>query len=278
MTMAAMTKDRIGALCTIGPAAAFMVGIVGIPLFYILYVSFNGPHFSPSAYVMLLSSRLFFQSLWSTFETSILATVLSVLLGYPVAVHLARQPARRRALMMIMVLMPFWTSVLVKSYAFTIILGRRGIINTALSCVVGHKVALPLLFNKFSVVIGMANYLVPFVVFPVLASLLAIDPALGRAATLMGARPMRVFRQITLPLSLPGVIAGASSTFIISLGFFVVPALLGGRHDVMLANLVDFYTRETLDWPAAAAIGMCLLAVIGMCGFIATTLRKVRRV
>ncbi|MGY6769799.1 ABC transporter permease [Komagataeibacter sp. NFXK3] len=277
MTIPAMTRDRTGALCTIGPAAVFMVGIVGIPLLYIFYVSFNGPHFSFSAYVTLLSSRLFFQSLWSTFETSILATVLSVLLGYPVAIHLARQTPRRRALMMILVLMPFWTSILVKSYAFTIILGRRGLINSALSYLVGHKVALPLLFNKFAVVIGMANYLVPFVIFPVLASLLAIDPALGRAATLMGAHPLRVFRQITLPLSLPGVIAGASSTFIISLGFFVVPALLGGRHDVMLANLVDFYTRETLDWSAAAAIGMCLLAIIGLCGVMAATLRKVRR-
>ena len=277
MTMPAMTRDRIGTLCTIGPAVIFMISIVGVPLLYIIYVSFNGPHFSPDAYVMLLSNRLFFQSLWSTFEISVLATGLSLVLGYPVALHLARQPARRRAIMMILVLMPFWTSVLVKSYAFTIILGRRGIINSALSFVVGHKIALPLLFNQFSVIIGMANYLVPFVVFPILASLLAIDPALGRAATLMGARPARVFRQITLPLSLPGIIAGTFSAFIISLGFFVVPALLGGRRDVMLANLVDFYTRETLDWPAAAAIGVCLLVVIGLFGFIATTLRKARR-
>jgi putative spermidine/putrescine transport system permease protein/mannopine transport system permease protein len=179
-----------------------------------------------------------------------------------VALHLARQPPRRRAVYMVLVLLPFWTSILVKSYAFTVILGREGVVNLVLSWVFGTQVALPMILNRFGVMVGMTNYLTPFIVFPVLASLLAIDPALYRAADIMSARPMRIFFTITLPLSLPGIVAGVSSVMVMSLGFFVIPALLGGRQDVMLANLVDFYTRETLDWNMAAAIGVLLLAMV----------------
>lgn len=184
------------------------------------------------------------------------------MLGYAVALHLARQSPRRRALYMVLVLLPFWTSILVKSYAFTVILGREGVINSLLSWVSGSHIALPMILNRFGVMVGMTNYLTPFIVFPVLASLLAIDPALYRAADIMSARPMRIFFTITLPLSLPGVMAGVSSVIVMSLGFFIIPALLGGRQDVMLANLVDFYTRETLDWNMAAAIGVLLLAMV----------------
>ncbi len=195
-------------------------------------------------------------------EISVTAAVISLLLGYPVAMHLARQPARRRALWMVLVLLPFWTSILVKSYAFTIILGRDGMINTILSALAGYNVALPMIFNRFGVIVGMTNYLVPFVVLPVLASLLAIDPALPRAAEIMGARPPRIFFSITLPLSMPGIVAALSTTTVMSLGFFVIPALLGGRQDVMMANLVDFYTREVLDWNTASAIGVILLVMV----------------
>jgi putative spermidine/putrescine transport system permease protein/mannopine transport system permease protein len=131
-----------------------------------------------------------------------------------------------------------------------------------LTWTLGTKVALPMILNRFGVMVGMTNYLTPFIVFPVLASLLAIDPSLYRAAEIMSARPARIFLTVTLPLSMPGVIAGTSSVMVLSLGFFIIPALLGGRQDVMLANLVDFYTRETLDWNAAAAIGVLLLTMV----------------
>lgn len=114
----------------------------------------------------------------TTVEISVTAALASMALGYPLALHLARQPPRRRALYMILVLLPFWTSVLVKSYAFTVILGRNGLINTMLSALAGQKIVLPMIFNKFGVIVGMTNYLVPFVVLPVLASLLTIDPAM----------------------------------------------------------------------------------------------------
>jgi putative spermidine/putrescine transport system permease protein/mannopine transport system permease protein len=251
-----------GAATFVLPAAVVSLAIAAVPLLFILWTSLGGAKLSLEAFENLLASRLFQRSLYTTLEISIFASLISLILGYIVALHLARQPPRRRAVYMVLVLLPFWTSILVKSYAFTVILGREGVINLALSWVTGTQVALPMILNRVGVMVGMTNYLTPFIVFPVLASLLAIDPALYRAADIMSARPMRVFFTITLPLSLPGVIAGVSSVAVMSLGFFVIPALLGGRQDVMLANLVDFYTRETLDWNMAAAIGVLLLGMV----------------
>ena len=135
-------------------------------------------------------------------------------------------------------------------------------VNEFLTWVSGSQVQLALILNRIGVLIGMTNYLTPFVVFPVLASLMAIDDSVYRAASVMGAKPVRIFRTVTLPLSLPGIIAGLSSVLVMALGFFIVPALLGGPRDAMLSNLVDFYTRETLDWSMAAAVGVLLLGMV----------------
>jgi putative spermidine/putrescine transport system permease protein len=251
-----------GAAVFVSPAAVVSLAIAAVPLLFILYTSLGSTALSLEAFEKLLSSALFLRSFYTTVEISVFASLISLVLGYVVALHLARQSPRWRAVYMVLVLLPFWTSILVKSYAFTVILGREGVINSTLSWLFGTQIALPMILNRVGVMVGMTNYLTPFIVFPVLASLLAIDPALYRAADIMSARPMRVFLTITLPLSLPGVIAGVSSVAVMSLGFFVIPALLGGRQDVMLANLVDFYTRETLDWNMAAAIGVLLLGMV----------------
>jgi putative spermidine/putrescine transport system permease protein len=224
----------------------------------------------------LWESVLFRRSLATTFEISAMGALLSLLLGYPVALHLSRLSPRARAFCMILVLVPFWTSILVKSYAFTVLLGKQGIVNSALSWLFGSGVEVPMLFNRVGVMVGMTNYLVPFVVFPVLASLLAIDRSVYRAVEIMGAKPPTVFWRVTLPLSMPGVASALISTFVMSTGFFVIPALLGGRQDVMLANLVDFYTRETLDWNMAAAIGVILLAIVTLAAGSAMQFQKAR--
>lgn len=250
----------------VGPAVLLMLMVLFLPLAYVVYQSIwtaSGP--SLSAYQKLLSSPLFLRTLYNTFEISFTAAVVSLLLGYPIAMHLARQTLRARAFWSVLVLVPFWTSSLVKSYAFTVLLGREGFVNQFLSFLLQHEVQLPLIFNRFGVIVGMTNYLIPFIVFPVLASLLAIDRSLYLAAEVAGAKPARIFFQITLPLSMPGVVAGAFSTTVMSLGFFVVPALLGSRKDAMLSNLVDFYTRETLDWNMASAIGVILLGIVTLC-------------
>ncbi|CAE6789815.1 Spermidine/putrescine transport system permease protein PotB [Paraburkholderia aspalathi] len=256
-------KSRVDGLLYVGPATVFLFFVLFVPLAYVVYTSFwigSGP--SLSAYQRLLGSDLFLRTLWSTFQISITASVASLLLGYPIAMHLAKQTPRKRAMYMVLVLVPFWTSILVKSYAFTILLGRDGLVNQLLSAAFHARVQLPLLFNRFGVMVGMTNYLIPFIVFPVLASLLSIDKSLYRASEIMGAKPPRIFFRITLPLSLPGVAAATLSTTVMSMGFFVIPALLGGRKDAMMSNLVDFYTRETMDWNMASAIGVILLGIV----------------
>ncbi|MGY8667864.1 ABC transporter permease [Bradyrhizobium sp. UFLA05-109] len=271
-------ENSRAAAAYVSPAAILSLAIAAVPLLFILVTSVDGRALSPEAFENLLSSTLFRRSLYTTIEISVSASLISLVLGYAVALHLARQSPRRRALYMVLVLLPFWTSILVKSYAFTVILGREGVINSLLSWVSGSHIALPMILNRFGVMVGMTNYLTPFIVFPVLASLLAIDPALYRAADIMSARPTRIFFTITLPLSLPGVMAGVSSVMVMSLGFFIIPALLGGRQDVMLANLVDFYTRETLDWNMAAAIGVLLLVMVILLSAPALWIRRNRLV
>lgn len=162
---------------------------------------------------------------------------------------------------MVLVLLPFWTSVLVKCFAFTIILGRDGIVNSCLSWIFATKVQLPLVLNLVGLLVGMTNYLVPLAVLPVLASLLAIDGAIYRAASVMGAKPARIFWTVTLPMAVPGIFAALLSIFVMSLGAFIIPAVLGGSRDLMLSNLVDFYNREVLDWPKASAISVILFGM-----------------
>lgn len=268
-------KWRSEGLLYVGPATVLFIFVLLFPFTYVVSTSFwteNGP--SLSAYQRLLGSSLFQRTLWNTFEISISAAAASLLLGYPIAMHLARQTPRARAVWGVLVLVPFWTSILVKSYAFTVLLGREGLINQWLSAIFFERIELPLLFNRFGVIVGMTNYLIPFIVFPVLASLLAIDRSLYLASEIAGAKPPRIFFQVTLPLSIPGVIAASFSTTVMSLGFFVVPALLGGRKDAMMSNLVDFYTRETLDWNMASAIGVILLGIVTLCALGADWFQK----
>lgn len=268
-----VTNATKGAGPFIAPAVVLSLLVALVPIAFIFYFSTIGGT-SVEPFRSIVESSLFHRAMATTVEVALLASVISLLLGYIVALHLARQSARRRAALMVLVLLPFWTSILVKSYAFTIILGREGIINSFLSWLTGAQVMLPLIFNRIGVMVGMTNYLTPLIVFPVLASLLAIDPALYRAAEVMGARPGRVFFTVTLPLSMPGVLAGVLSVAVMALGFFIVPALLGGRQDLMLANLVDFYTREVLDWNVASAVGVVLFALVAVFAIPAMLIRR----
>ncbi|MET4324065.1 ABC transporter permease [Bradyrhizobium sp. RT5a] len=256
------------------PATMIAVAIVVPPLLYVVFTSVHGAALSLADFDAVLASRLFRKTLSTTLFVAGLSSLLSLLLGFIVALHLASQPAQRRRFLMILVLLPFWTSTLVKCFAFMVILGRDGIINTVLSWIFHTKVQLPLVLNMVGLLIGMINYLVPLVVLPVLASLLAIDSALYRAASIMGAKPARIFWTITVPMSLPGVFAGFLSIFVVSLGAFIIPGLLGGPQDQMLSNLVNFYNREVLDWPKASAISVVLF---GMAIILAAPLALWRR-
>ena len=247
------------------PATLLMLGVFVVPMGIVVAQSLTSGQaatFSFNAFTRIASDPLFLRVGATTLEITLLATGVALLLAYPLAFYLAQQPPRRRALLMVLVLVPFWTSVLVKSFAFTVILGHSGLINTALAWL--GLPTVKLLFNRVGVVIGMSHYLVPFMVFPILSNLVAQPRELAQASAILGAGKWRIFWRVTLPLSLPGVMAGVLLVMILSLGFYVVPALLGGRQDMMLANLVNFYARETLDWSMASALSVLLMAAAGI--------------
>ncbi|MBJ3777976.1 ABC transporter permease [Acuticoccus mangrovi] len=258
-----LTLEQRHALYTallIAPATLFMLFVYAVPLAYVVSVSLADKTtgaFSIGSYQQVATSSLFYKVTWTTLQISALATITSLLLAYPIALYMNYQSARVRAFLMLLVLVPFWTSILVKSYAFTVIFGQAGVVNQLLGLV--GLPSVKLLFNRVGVIIGMTHYLVPFLVLTILTSLRSIPPDLPRAASIMGASKLVVFRRVVLPLSMPGVIAGSALVFILSLGFYVVPALLGGRQDVMLANLVEFYLREALNWQMASTIAVMLL-------------------
>jgi ABC-type spermidine/putrescine transport system permease subunit I len=213
-----------------------------------------------SGYQQLAASKVFPRVLWNTFETAFIAMSATLVVAYPIAYYLSKCPPRKRALLMMLVLVPFWTSILVKSFAFMILLGNSGIVNSVLRLIPGVT-GLPLLYNKLGVILGLTHYFIPLMTFPLLASLLAQNPNLAKAAQIMGAGSFRIFLRVTVPLSMPGVIAGCLLTYVLALGFFITPALLGGPRDMMVANLVNIYMRETLNWTLSAAISVVLLAL-----------------
>lgn len=243
------------------PATVFTIAVFVAPLWSVLHQSFFNPDFGLDKYRDILSSTLFYKVLWNTVVISLTGSLVTLLLAYPMAYHLARQPAGRRAIFMVMIMLPFWTSILVKSYAFMIMLGQNGIINSVLGLIDVGPIAL--IYNRFGVIVGMVHFLMPFVLFPIFTNLLSQNENIRRAAETMGAGKWRIFFKITLPLSMPGVVAGSLLAVIQSLGFFVTAALLGGRGDLMIANLIDFYTKEILDWGTASAIAVILLLMTG---------------
>jgi len=244
------------------PAALFMALPFAFPLMGIVLQSFerlNGGGLTPAAYIRIFTTPLFLRVALTTLEISGGAAICSLFLAYPVAYFLSKQPPRRRALYMILVLIPFWTSSLVKSFSLMVLLGHAGIINHLLAFIGIEPVKM--LFNRVGVMIGMSQYLVPFMVFPILTSLQNLPPDLARAAAIMGAGKLTIFTRVTFPLSLPGVVTGSLLVFILSLGFYIIPALLGGRQDIVFGNLVDFYVREVLNWPMASAVAVLLVLV-----------------
>jgi ABC-type spermidine/putrescine transport system permease subunit I len=240
------------------PATLFMALMFALPVIQTLQQSLHDPDtgaFTLAAYGKL-NSPLIVNIALSTARIVLQTTLITTLLAYPVALYLAWLQPRRRAIFTVFVLVPFWTSVLVKSFAFTVILGQSGLVNLGLGAI-----GIPpfkLIFNDIGVTVGMSHYFVPFMVFPILSNLVNQPPELATAASILGAGKLRIFFKVTLPLSLPGVAAGALLVTTLSLGFYIVPALLGGRGDMMLANLVDFYARELVDWPMAAALSVLL--------------------
>ena len=208
--------------------------------------------FEASAYLKVLAG---------TFRIALVTALLCVLLGYPLAYWLRRLPPRWQMVALTLVVIPFWISILVRTYAWIVVLGNAGIVNRSLLALGLIDEPLSFLYNELGVVIGTVNVLLPFLVLPLFAAMLKIDEHLLRAAETLGASPWTVFWRIFFPLSVPALSAGAVLVFILTLGFFITPAVLGGGRVPMVANMLDLFVNQMPNWELASAISAVLLVV-----------------
>jgi putrescine transport system permease protein len=215
-------------------------------------------------FALLAEDDLYLRAYLGSFGNAALATILCLLLGYPVAYAIARARGRRRQLLLFLVMLPFWTSFLVRVYAWIAILKPNGLLNQFLMALGLIAAPLPLLNNGFSVELGLVYSYLPFMVLPLYGSLVALDESLIEAAADLGARPLRVFLGVVLPLTLPGIAAGSLLVLIPAVGEFVVPDLLGGPDTLMIGKVLwdEFFTNR--DWPVASAVAVALVAVLAV--------------
>jgi len=211
-------------------------------------------------YAKALGEGLYLQVFWNTFQIAVFVTFFCLLLGYPLGFLIATTTPFWATMGFIFVLLPLWTSVLVRTYAWMVLLGRNGVFNRLLMDGGVITDPLPLLHNLTGVLIGMVHVLLPYMVLPIYGAVKRLDPAIVAAAEGLGASSWRIFWRIYLPLTLNGIFAGAVIVFVLSLGFFITPALLGGGRVMMIAVLIEQQVRETLNWPFAAALSAVLLA------------------
>ncbi len=240
--------------------AALLYGVFGlVPLAVILWFSLDGGF---GHYVAVLQSRLLTRVAVNTFVIALITTLVALALGALLAAALWRSGRVTRTVLMGFVLLPFWTAVLIKNFAWAALLQDNGAINTLLQAVGLTSAPVTLLHNRLAVVIGMVHFVLPYAVFPIFSAMQAIDDRTERAAISLGASAWSVVRHITVPLILPGLASAALLVFIVSIGFFITPVILGAPSDMMIANLVDYYVHELVDFNTAAALAVIVLAAV----------------
>jgi len=252
-------RNRNGLLLGLAaaPAILFLFVLFLYPVALLLLQSFAGGNLE--AYHKALTDGLYVGVLIDTMLIAAYVSLACLLLGYPVAYFLASAPPPWPTIGIAFVLLPFWTSILVRTYGWMIILGRNGIINRALMDLGLTSHPIPMLNNLTGVLIGMVHVLLPYMVFPLYAVMRRVDNSLVSAAQGLGAPGWQIFRRIYFPLTLPGVLAGITLVYILSIGFFITPALLGGGRVIMIAVLIEMQVRQFLNWSFAAALSVVLL-------------------
>ncbi len=213
-------------------------------------------------YLLLLDDELYVAAYLDSIVIAFNSTVLCLLIGYPMAYAMARAPQHMQATLLLLILLPSWTSFLIRIYAWIGLLKNNGLINNALMSLGLINDPLPMLNTNFAVYIGIVYAYLPFMILPLYANLIKHDPSLLEAATDLGAKPWKAFLKVTLPLSKAGIIAGSMLVFIPAVGEFVIPELLGGPDTLMIGRVLwqEFFNNR--DWPVAAALAMVMLALL----------------
>ena len=268
------SKERRALLGLTSPAVLVILTVMVIPVGWLFYLSFIGSdgNFSLEHYQRMLDSKSYARIFLTTFKVSLLTTAICILIGYPLAYFLSQLPARVANICMLSVLLPFWTSLLVRTYSWLVLLQRKGIVNQ-LGMEIGlWDEPLKLVHNLSGTLVGMVHIMLPFLILPLYASMKSIPQDYIKASSNLGATPTQSFWQIFFPLSMPGLMAGSLIVFILSLGFFVTPAILGGGKVIMVAMQITNNIELFFDWGAASALGVVLLVMTFAILFVASKL------
>ena len=252
---------RSGSFAYLLPALILVVIFFIIPVLMLLMRSVLEPELGLQNYKTLLGSTTYLRIFLNTFLVAGVVTAISIVIGYPVAWLLAIMPEKWSRLVLAIIILSMWTNLLTRTYAWMVLLQRTGVINKSLMGLGLIDQPLPLVNNLVGVTIGMTYIMLPFVILPLMGVIRTIDPAILRAAALCGATRLQCFTRVLLPLSLPGIAAGALMVFVMSLGYFVTPALLGGTANMMLAELVAQFVQSLVNWGMGGAAALVLLVV-----------------
>jgi len=245
------------------PLMILLLVLLVYPVGQLLMLSIrNESGFNLAEYRKLFASSVYIEVLLITLKVSLLTTLFSVVFGYPIAYLISTVTAQRKNRLLYWVLLSFWTSFLVRTFGWVVLLGRNGVINWVLKTLGIIDTPLNLLYNLPAVVVGMVHALMPLAILTMLSVMENIDRRLPSAASTLGARPGTAFWRVYFPLSLPGVASGALMVFVTAIGFFITPALLGGRHETMITQLIIDQVMQALNWGFAGAISVLLLVVV----------------
>jgi spermidine/putrescine transport system permease protein len=263
----ALRENRVfQGLALIAPANLYLFVFMILPLVLIAILSFlsRGTYgevefrFNASNYSRLFDP-VYGKILWYSLVVGVATTVATILIGYPLAYFIARSPARRRSTFLFLILVPFWTNFVIRIYAWIMILRAGGLMDGLLQWAHVTRQPLGLLYTPTAVMIGMVYEFLPFMILPLYTSLEKIENAILEAAADLGAPPWRVFLRVTLPLSVPGMIAGTILVFIPAMGMFVIPDLMGGAKTILIGNVIRNQFLIARDWPFGAAASMILM-------------------
>ena len=259
--------------------ALFLIVFMFIPLIQIFKLSITDANnsFTLDAYIKFFKSSIYLKVIFLTFKVSIVVTLLCLLLGYPVAYAMTKCSKRVSSLIMIAVMIPFWTSLLVRTYAWMIILQSNGVINNLLMKVGLINEPLQLMHNTTGVYIGMTHILLPYMILSLFPVLSGIDRNYIMAAQNLGANKFLAFLKIYLPLSIQGIAAGSILVFVMGIGYFITPSLLGGSNDAMISQLIQVQVSKLLNWQFSSAVSIILLFISVIVLYVSKKLMKVNK-
>ena len=255
----------------LGPGLTWLAVLLVVPCALVLaYSFFERGVYGGIDYVFTLENYeraadpLYLKIFWQSFRIAIITTVLALLIGYPAAYYISLCSPRRQKVLLVLAILPFWSNYLIRTYAWIVLLNREGLINRALGALGIADEPLPLLYNQFSIVVGLLYAYLPFMILALYSSIARLGPGLREASADLGAGFLATLVNVTLPLTVPGIAAGCVFVFVLSIGNFITPDLLGGGRSIMVGNLIYDQFLTARDWPFGSALAFGLIGIMLM--------------